>query len=86
MSAAKGSKTKNVIVYSTPTCPYCRQAKAWFAANNIPYQDFDVSTDHNALHDMVEKSGQLGVPVFDVDGEIVIGFDKPRLSDLLSIS
>jgi len=77
---------KNVKIYSTPTCPYCRMVKEYLSSKGIPYQDFDVSKDQNALDEMVRTSGQMGVPVIMVDGETVVGFDKPRLNSLLGIA
>ncbi len=76
---------KNVIIYSTPTCTYCNAAKDFFTQNNVQYENIDVSTDVVKRQEMVEKSGQMGVPVIFVGDEMVVGFDKPRLSELLGI-
>ncbi len=73
----------NVTVYSTPSCVYCKMAKAYFTANNIPFEEKDVATDLKAREDMIKKSGQLGVPVIDIDGSIIIGFDKAHIQELL---
>lgn len=75
----------NVTIYTTPTCVYCKMSKAFFKEHNVAYQEKDVSTDHAAAEEMVRKSGQMGVPVIDIDGKLVIGFDKPQLSQLLDI-
>ena len=75
----------NVIIYSTPTCVYCKMAKAYFMSNNVKYTEKNVATDAEAREEMIKKTGQLGVPVIDVDGKIVIGFDKEELSLLLNI-
>ena len=75
----------NVIIYSTPTCVYCKMAKAFFKENNISYTEKDAAADEASRNEMVEKSGQLGVPVIDIDGEIVVGFDKSKLKKLLEI-
>ena len=75
----------NVIIYTTPTCVYCRAAEEFFKENNVQYEEKDVAKDEQARNDMVQKSGQLGVPVIDVGGEIVIGFDESRLKELLNI-
>ena len=75
----------NVVIYSTPTCVYCRMAKAYFAANNVAYTEKNVASDSAAREEMVKKSGQLGVPVIDIDGEITVGFDEERLKGLLKI-
>jgi len=74
-----------VKVYSTPTCPYCVTLKEFLKSKEISFEDIDVSKDMEAQKDMVERSGQMGVPVVDVDGEMVIGFDRERISKLLSI-
>jgi glutaredoxin-like YruB-family protein len=74
-----------VKVYSTPTCPYCHMAKDFLNANKIKFEDIDVSENENARNDMVEKSGQLGVPVLDIDGQIVVGFDKKKIAKILKI-
>ena len=75
----------NVIIYTTPTCVYCRAAKEFFKEHNVEYEEKDVAVDEQAREDMIRKSEQMGVPVIDVGGEIVIGFDKSRLSELLGI-
>ena len=75
-----------VTIYSTPTCGYCKMAKAYFTENNIAYTEKDVSVDAVARDDMIKKSGQLGVPVIDVDGTLVVGFDKPKLAQLLGLT
>lgn len=74
-----------VTIYTTPTCVYCKGAKDFFAENNIEYKEVDVAQDEKAREDMVQKSGQLGVPVIDIDGKVVVGFDKSKLSELLSL-
>ncbi|NLD49856.1 MAG: glutaredoxin family protein [Clostridiaceae bacterium] len=72
-----------VKVYSTPTCPYCSMAKKYLETKNVSYQEFDVSQDRNAANEMIQKSGQRGVPVLDIDGSIIVGFDKDRIDSLL---
>jgi glutaredoxin-like YruB-family protein len=74
-----------VKMFTTPTCGYCRQAKDFFNDNNVSFSEVDVTKDQVALRDMADRSGQMGVPVIDVDGEIVIGFDRERLAQLLEI-
>ncbi len=76
----------NVIVYSTPSCPYCHMAREYLKANSIPFSDVDVAADQKALDDMVAKSGQIGVPVLDINGQIIVGFDKPRIARALGLS
>lgn len=75
-----------VTIYTTPTCVYCKMAKAFFAENKVEYVEKNVASDDAAREDMIKKSGQLGVPVIDANGTIVIGFDKPRLMKALGIS
>jgi len=77
---------KTVIIYSSPTCHFCHLAKEFFTANNIQFTDHDVATDPNAIKEAVEKSGQMGVPVIDIDGEIILGFDETKLRELLGIT
>ena len=72
-----------VIVYSTPTCPFCIYAKDYFKQNNVPFEDIDVTKDHAKAQEMVTKSGQMGVPVIDIDGSIIIGFQPEVFADLL---
>ncbi|TSC89626.1 MAG: glutaredoxin-like protein [Parcubacteria group bacterium Gr01-1014_3] len=76
---------KKVIIYSTPTCVYCKMAKDFFQKNGIEYTEHDVAIDLKAREEMVEKSGQLGVPVIDIDGEITVGFDPDHLTHALGI-
>jgi len=76
---------KNVIIYSTPTCIYCRMAKDWFKNKGIDYTEFDLSIDAAKRDEVIEKTGQMAVPVIEIDGEIIIGFDKARISQLLEI-
>lgn len=73
---------KHVIVYSTPTCPYCVKAKDYLKEKGVEYQDVDVSSDRAAAMEMIEKSGQMGVPVIDIGGDIVVGF-QPKVFDQL---
>lgn len=75
----------NIKVYSTQYCPYCVTLKEYLKANNIVFQEIDVTSDIAAQKEMVEKSGQMGVPVADIDGEIVVGFDKERIEKILHI-
>lgn len=74
-----------VKVYSTSACPYCVTLKQFLKEYNIKFEDIDVSKDKSALDEMVNKSGQMGVPVVDIDGQIVIGFDKEKICELLNI-
>lgn len=76
---------KKVIVYSTPTCPYCIRAKQFLKDNGIGFDNIDVSADGEKADEMVKKSGQMGVPVLDIDGEIIVGFDKDRIKTALGL-
>jgi glutaredoxin 3 len=73
----------SVRVYTTPTCPYCTMAKKYLDSKNVSYESVDVSSDRNAASEMVNKSGQRGVPVIEIDGNIVVGFDKDKIDSLL---
>jgi glutaredoxin 3 len=75
---------KNVTVYSTPTCPFCTQVKEYLKSKSIAFSDHNVVTDLEARSTMVQKSGQLGVPVIEVDGQIVVGFNRNKLEELLA--
>ncbi len=74
-----------VKIYSTPTCPYCDQAKKFLKENNIKFVDINVAADRKAAEEMVEKTGQMGVPVIDIDGRIIIGFDKGAIKRALKL-
>jgi len=76
---------KKVIIYSTPTCTFCKQTKAFFKEHNIKYKEIDVSKDEKGLEEMREKSGQMGVPVIDIYGKILVGFDEDQLKKELNI-
>lgn len=79
-------KMKRVTVYSTPTCSWCNTLKTWLQKNQIRYTDIDVSRDEKAAEELVRRSGQQGVPQTDINGQIVVGFDQPRLKELLGIN
>jgi glutaredoxin 3 len=78
------TKNHKVIVYSTPTCPYCVYAKDYFKQNSVAFEDVDVSRDRARAHEMVAKSGQMGVPVIDIDGTILVGFQPQAFASLLA--
>ena len=73
-----------VKVYSTQTCPWCHKVKEFLKEKGVKYDDIDVGADQKAANDMVEKSGQMGVPVTDIDGKIIVGFDKDALEKALA--
>jgi glutaredoxin-like YruB-family protein len=76
---------KKVKIYSTLTCPYCIRAKQFLKDNNITFEDFDVSNNPAAGEEMVAKSGQMGVPVLDIEGRIIVGFDKEKIKSALGV-
>ena len=69
----------NIKVYSTPTCPWCKKAKEFFKEKKLEFTEFDVSEDEKARKEMMKKSGQMGVPVIDIDGKIIVGFDPQEI-------
>ncbi|MBS3112899.1 glutaredoxin family protein [Candidatus Woesearchaeota archaeon] len=77
--------TKKVIIYSTPTCHYCVQAKEFFDENKVKYRDFNVAENEKAREEMVKKSGQMGVPVIVIGNEIIVGFDKSKIKKVLKL-
>jgi glutaredoxin-like YruB-family protein len=77
--------SKRVTVYSTPTCPFCIRAKQYLKDNKIEFVNHDVSTDQAKAQEMIKVSGQMGVPVIDIDGEIIVGFDKDKIKTALGI-
>ena len=74
-----------VKIYSTPGCPWCQKAKEFMKANNVKFTDVDVASDHTAAKEMIEKSGQKGVPVIDIDGDVTVGFDETELKEKLGL-
>ena len=74
-----------VKIYTTTTCPYCKMAKEFFKKNSVKYAEINVETDQKAAEEMIHKSGQMGVPVIDVNGKIIVGFDKPAIERALKI-
>ncbi len=74
-----------VIVFSTPTCSFCNMAKKYFRERGIRFKDVDVSRDAAAARDMLRRSGQSGVPVIDINGKIVVGFDRPKIDKYLGL-
>lgn len=72
-----------IKVYSTPTCPYCARAKEYLSSKGVTFDNIDVSQNQSAADEMVKLSGQMGVPVIVIDGEVIIGFDKERIDSLI---
>ena len=81
----KGGNMSKIIVYGTPTCPYCTRAKAYFSDKNINIEYVDISQDSAKGEEMVKKSGQMGVPVIDIDGSIIVGFDREKIEETLKV-
>ncbi len=77
--------THKVLVYSTEVCPWCHKAKDWLKENKIEFTDYDVGNDKTAAEEMISKSSQRGVPVIDIDGKIIIGFNEEKMKELLEI-
>jgi glutaredoxin-like YruB-family protein len=75
-----------VLVYSTQTCPYCVRLKQYLTEKNVAFENYDVGADPAKAEEMVKKSGQMGVPVVDIDGKIIIGFDKPEIQQALGLT
>lgn len=80
------SEKHEVTIYTTSTCVYCKMAKEYFKENNVQYKEIDVGSDQKAAQEMVEKSGQLGVPVIDIDGHVIVGFDQPKVKAALGLN
>lgn len=76
---------KKVVVYSTPTCPFCIRAKQYLKDSNVTFEDIDVSTNQEKAQEMIQRSGQMGVPVIEVNGKLIIGFDKEAIKAALGI-
>lgn len=76
----------NITVYSTPTCPYCKLAKEYLREKGLAFTDIDVSSDPASANEMVKKSGQMGVPVIDVGGTVIVGWNKGSLEEALEAS
>ncbi len=79
------NNSKTVKIYTTPTCVYCKMAKDFFTKNNIAYEEKNVAEDMAAREEMVNKSHQLGVPVIEINGEVIVGFNRPELESALGL-
>lgn len=77
---------KDVTIYTTPTCSFCKAAKAFFKEHNVAYTEHDVAADREKAQEMIQKSGQMGVPVIFIGSDMIIGFDEDRVKQLLSIA
>jgi glutaredoxin-like YruB-family protein len=76
---------KTVTIYSTPVCHYCHAAKDFFAENNIAYTEFDVAGDQAKRQEMIEMTGQMGVPVIRIEDDVIVGFDEDKVKELLAV-
>jgi len=76
---------KNVTIYSTPTCHYCHMAKEFFKANNVAYTEYNVASDLEKRKEMMEKSGQMGVPVIVIGDDLTVGFNQPKIAQQLGL-
>lgn len=76
---------KEVTIYSTPTCVYCNMAKSFFGANKVSFKEHNVASDIEKRKEMIDKTGQMGVPVIDIGGEVIVGFDEGRIKTALGI-
>lgn len=76
---------KKVKIYTTPACPFCVMAKEYLKEKGIEFEEIDVSKNEKAAKEMIEKSGQMGVPVIEIDEQIVVGFDKEKIDQLLGL-
>ncbi len=76
---------KKVLIYTTPSCIWCQRAKEYFKAQNIDFEEIDVSRNRQQAQEMIRKSGQMGVPVIDIEGKIILGFDQPSIDESLGI-
>jgi glutaredoxin-like YruB-family protein len=72
-----------VKIYSTPSCGYCNKAKAYFKANRIAFTEYNVASDQRKAEEMARKSGQMGVPVIDINGRIIVGFNQSEVDRAL---
>lgn len=85
MNKPQKRRQPRVIVFSTPTCTFCNAAKRYFREHHIRFKDVDVSKDQAAARDMARRTGQMGVPVIDIGGRLIVGFDKPKINKYLNI-
>ena len=78
-------RAHRVLVFTTPSCPWCNWAKAYLRERRVSFREIDVSRDAAAARDLVRRSGQMGVPVIEIDGRPVVGFDRPQIDRLLGL-
>ncbi len=85
MAKTKKDKKQRILIFSTPTCSHCRTAKRYLQKKGISFKDIDVSRDKAAARDMVRRSGQQGVPVIDINGKIIVGFNRAKVDQMLGL-
>ncbi len=78
--------THRVLIFTTPTCSWCARAKSYLRSQRVPFKEIDVSRDPRAASDLVRRTGQIGVPVIEIDGRPIIGFDQPRIDRMLGLA
>jgi glutaredoxin-like YruB-family protein len=86
MTKDKRKKKQRVILFTTPTCTYCKKTKRYLRERGVPFKDVDVSKDQRAARDMVRRSGQQGVPQILIGNQVVVGFDRPKIDKLLGLN
>ncbi|MBP9782367.1 MAG: glutaredoxin family protein [Candidatus Pacebacteria bacterium] len=77
--------TKTVEIYSTPSCHFCHMAKEWLTAKGLPFVDYNVASDMEKRKEMVEMTGQLGVPVIKIENDVMVGFNQAKMAELLGV-
>jgi glutaredoxin-like YruB-family protein len=85
MTQDRGARPHRVLVFTTPTCPWCKRAKSYLQSQKVPFKEVDVSRDPRAANDLVRRTGQIGVPVIEIDGRPIVGFDQRRIDRLLGL-
>ena len=85
MSPVPTDRKHRVLVFTTPTCPWCVRVKKYLRERQVPFREIDVTRDASAARDLVRRTGQTGVPVVEIDGKPIVGFDKPKIDRLLGL-
>lgn len=85
MTPPAAARPHRVLVFTTPTCPWCNRAKTYLRSRGVPFREVDVSRDPAAARDLVRRTGQMGVPVIEIDGRPIVGFDQARIDQLLGL-
>ncbi len=83
---AAAARPHRVLVFTTPSCSWCTRAKSYLKQQRVPFREVDVSRDAAAARDLVRRTGQMGVPVVEIDGRPIVGFDRPQIDRLLGLS